>query len=589
MAQETNFVDNNIAQLVAIRELISEKLGEMGTSSSEQAQAIIEAIQAIKVVADNIKIDAGTINLSTDEVEGLLRALDTTLHDIVQTINSLFEELKSDNVDNTTAIENVISDLIVSVTDFKTSVSKLISDNNSNVLDGISDAADAIKLTINTRSSLNIDAINSFKQSTEQYFDDLLAKLGDIITTLNTNNAAAITKITENTTRVVDKENEISNKVTQFQTDAINALDTLNTSITTFRTKYEIKIDGVKSLLESNHTELITKLDETKIEQHADSITSNEKLDNIKTAIETFNTDEDTRDSGLKKDLFFKLDNAITLLEDIKNSNDVNDELLAAINNIKLTAESISLNADSINLNTDQVEAKLDDIIVALGTYTGSGDGSSMRGLLLNLQNILNSISTSIASSNNKLDETNAKLDIENTNSAANKTAIAAIKSELESVADEVAINGTNIEDIKLALGGNNEDTIKAAIDNITSKLANGDGSIAVILSAIKTLLNSALYINTTSVTEYIKGIQQYSVFLSTINDRLNDIKNLMADVLTHISTTNSLLSDIKTNTATQSTVSVDKESVVAALNEPGNNVITQYTDFQAGAGNSTI
>lgn len=54
------------------------------TNNGTDTKSIVDAINAIKVTAESIKIDAGTINLSTDEVEGLLKTSNTNL----QTINS---------------------------------------------------------------------------------------------------------------------------------------------------------------------------------------------------------------------------------------------------------------------------------------------------------------------------------------------------------------------------------------------------------------------------------------------------------------------------------------------------------------------
>lgn len=52
------------------------------TNDGTNTQSIVDAINAIKVTAESIKIDAGTINLSTDEVEDLLKASNANTNNI---------------------------------------------------------------------------------------------------------------------------------------------------------------------------------------------------------------------------------------------------------------------------------------------------------------------------------------------------------------------------------------------------------------------------------------------------------------------------------------------------------------------------
>lgn len=78
--EQTNAVTNQL--ITDIKTIVD----NIKTNNGTDTQSIIDAINAIKVTADNIKIDASTINLSTDEVEGLLKTGNTTVKNIYDSL-----------------------------------------------------------------------------------------------------------------------------------------------------------------------------------------------------------------------------------------------------------------------------------------------------------------------------------------------------------------------------------------------------------------------------------------------------------------------------------------------------------------------
>lgn len=86
MGQETHYYNNVIAQLIAIRD---------ETSKNEQFAAkldeVISAIKDIKITTEAISVEAGTINLNTDELEKLIK----DLNDNIIVINNNIEEFNT--------------------------------------------------------------------------------------------------------------------------------------------------------------------------------------------------------------------------------------------------------------------------------------------------------------------------------------------------------------------------------------------------------------------------------------------------------------------------------------------------------------
>lgn len=123
MAQDIYYNDI-VAQLVELRNKIGESGGGSGeggggtidTSKLEaKLDEVIKAVKEIKVSTDNISVEAGTINLSTDELEGLLKTVNTNLGIINDNINEFDTNTQTKVAAVIKSIEDNIYTLVTSV------------------------------------------------------------------------------------------------------------------------------------------------------------------------------------------------------------------------------------------------------------------------------------------------------------------------------------------------------------------------------------------------------------------------------------------------------------------------------------------
>lgn len=116
MAQDIYYNDI-IAQLVELRNKIGE--GGGGTIDTSKLEAkldeVIKAVKEIKVSTDSISVEAGTINLSTDELEGLLKTVNTNLGIINDNINEFDTNTQTKVAAVIKSIEDNIYTLVTSV------------------------------------------------------------------------------------------------------------------------------------------------------------------------------------------------------------------------------------------------------------------------------------------------------------------------------------------------------------------------------------------------------------------------------------------------------------------------------------------
>lgn len=123
MAQDIYYNDI-VAQLVELRNKIGEGGGGSGeggggtidTSKLEaKLDEVIKAVKEIKVSTDSISVEAGTINLSTDELEGLLKTVNTNLGIINDNINEFDTNTQTKVAAVIKSIEDNIYTLVTSV------------------------------------------------------------------------------------------------------------------------------------------------------------------------------------------------------------------------------------------------------------------------------------------------------------------------------------------------------------------------------------------------------------------------------------------------------------------------------------------
>lgn len=618
MAQETNYPNNVIAQLIAIRQLLEDSgIGEGGASKEVDLSGVIEAI-------NNIKLQADTINLNTDDLETLLGEVKTILSNNHTEIKSADATQREAII---TAIESSCADVIAMFTvegedgettnliaeineAIKTNISSLLTDVKTNTA-GITTAVESVK-----------NSIDTIKTSTDG--------VKTAVETLNEDNA-------------------------ERHTNLIETVEDIGTSVDTLKTDIDNRDDARIVLLNTLAGNLVSKLGEIKTADGTNTEAINAKIAEVISSLTTNGEAVDGNFTDLTELLTNKFRDLQLLLEAIKNKDDVNEELLDAINNIKLVADSISLNADTINLNTDEVEALLNSLKSAIGTYEGAEDGGSMRGLLLKTYDLINTgikpLLTIVSTKSSQLDKLEAiakylgeqGVESDNSNTVRGYLKsildnLAAIKPSLiqniggsdtgimeyleyfdekfgfplESVVPDVS--GKIREQLK-AIGTSTQNT-KTSITELANLIglalgenlnSNKTGTVREQLAKIieditlsdtfksdiqKQMEQGGIPMNLLNLLQYYFVSLGYGEDSTTLKSQITSISNNLVNIMTK---TNAIVTKFDTLLDKMDNLIiaiggdvVTKDEVLAALNsEDGDNIVTKYVDFQGGSGNS--
>lgn len=221
MAQETHYYNNVIAQLVELRKDMTAQGESSSESLDKKFDEVIDAIKKIQVTADNIKVDAGTINLSTDEVESLLRTVNTNLGIINDNLDEFDTNIQTALTDFSTDVKTEFSNLSTFLTSTLTTLTTNIGNNNTVLISKL----ESNRIDLNTNMETNTDSII------------------DAVTT----NTTTLKKVTEDEVRSFKDANH---------TD----LDTINTTLETINTNIDTEITALKTNDNTNQAVLVEKL-----------------------------------------------------------------------------------------------------------------------------------------------------------------------------------------------------------------------------------------------------------------------------------------------------------------------------------------
>lgn len=128
----------------------------------------------------------------------------------------------------------------------------------------------------------------------------------------------------------------------------------------------------------------------------------------------------------------------IKILEKQGGESSDNDSIITKLDNLITAVSNIKISAESVNLNTDEVEDKLDGVINAIGV----------------LATKLDTINTTLA----KLDTINTNISSSNAINTIIKTDVATIKSDVATVKTNTATTATNT------------DATNTSVKNLTNK-----------------------------------------------------------------------------------------------------------------------
>jgi len=566
-----------------------EALIEMLQTQLDELIKIYGAVDGLELTTENIRIEAGQINLNTDQVETLL----TQINDLIalkgsDCANALFvkdcgtqdllDKLQEviDAINTTSADEQAILNSI----DTKLDELILIKDElvkANTTLDGIKVDTALINtnlLEVIAKLDLQITALN-----------DLKALVTDTNVKLDTANATLNTISTDIALIKADIAT-IKADVAEIKTDVKSILVKLDTIITSLTT-IDGKLNDVIAGLETINTTLQTEFDQTQT-----------KLDELKASIE------------FAQGVFQPVDCdgvAVGAEENVLKTIVLNNQL-TTICNVQELADAINAGGKDYTGVLNSIDEKLDDL-------------SLIRAELVTANSTLTDIKTNTDEANVKLGEMIAKLDAQIVLLTDLKAEAIAGNVKLEDIKTLLGTIDANIVTIKndLALIKADIADIKIGVQSIDNKLDNVITSLTSIEEKLNTIHDDLVTINTTLQTEFdqtqakldeliaavndkgsdctkkifvsdcdkqeyldaLKAIEDaisgnttnYTDVLNSIDTKLNDLSLIKAELIS----ANTTLSDIKTNTAATNT---KLDSVLVKLDSQ----ITLLTDIKAEA-----
>lgn len=306
MEQGASYYDKVVAQLVALRKEISNGNGVDpvdGSVLEKKLDDVIKAINEIKITTDNISVEAGTINLSTDELETLLKTVNTNLGVINDNINEFDTNIQTELVTFTNTIKDEFAKLIADNTTKNTALITKLTDEFTKLNKIISDKIDENK-------TLNETKFDTYGELNHEDLILLKDKLDLIKTTIET---------------------ELNDLQTGSDTNKDDIVTKLNTIIATIGDVSSPIEGSIASNIVSSKDAIVGAITNASSTGGTTSAVTNQLITDIKTLVDTIKTNNGTDAQSI----------------------------VDAINDIKVTAESIKIDADTINLSTDEVEALL--------------------------------------------------------------------------------------------------------------------------------------------------------------------------------------------------------------------------------------
>lgn len=454
MAQETHYYNNVIAQLVELRKDMTSQGESNQESLNKKFNEVIEAIKKIQVTADNIKVEAGTINLSTDEVEELLRTVNTNLGIINDNLDQFDTNIKTELTAFSDAVKDEFSNLSTFLTTTLTQLTTDIGNNNTTLINKL----ESNRVDLNTNMKTNTDSIVEIVTTNTTTLKKSIEDASKTITDGSNDTLDYFKSKIEDFPHVLGGPplnffEVLINYLTgsscdgKYQLGIGNLLSSMSAHNTTFHDLSTIhmmnidgattnalpKLDSIIAAINNNFggtsgtppvegsiayilTDILSKLN-GQINPgtiSAQTVSISKLVENL---VENDNGYYNMRTSQLNTH-HTALIEKLTAINTTDNTNA--QSIIDAINAIKVTAESIKIDAGTINLSTDEVEdllknsnTKLDSIIAAIIPADPINE-STIIDILNNILNNSNSNSEFIV--NNIKSEFTKLKDNDNTN-----------------------------------------------------------------------------------------------------------------------------------------------------------------------------
>lgn len=290
MGQETHYYNNVIAQLVELRDETKKGNEETQAGMTAKLDEVIDAIEKIQVTAENIKIEAGTINLSTNEVEALLKNVNTNLGIINSNINEFDTNVNTELEKFITAVQTEFTTFTNFIIEQNAANKTLLTEEFVKLTTNIDKEFDKLILVLNNNHDAIIntvaDEFTKLKTDNATNKDEIVKSITDEFTKLNTNIDTELDalKINDNTNNnvIIEKLNttitQIGDITSPVEGSIAKLIRTINDNLTNSGTDNETNLTALKTAIETASSEIQNII-------AAKSDLSNAQLENINTVL----------------------------------------------------------------------------------------------------------------------------------------------------------------------------------------------------------------------------------------------------------------------------------------------------------------
>jgi hypothetical protein len=305
---------------------------------------IYGAVDGLELTTENIKIEAGQINLNTNEVESLLTQ-----------INNLIA-LKGSDCNNALFVKDCgtqdILDKLQEVIDALNTNSQseqLLLSSIDTKLDELAEIKDELVIANSTLIGIktNTDTINTNLITVIDKLDTQISALEDLkvlVTETNTELSTANTTLNTISTDVALIKSDVStikSDISEIKTDVKSIITKLDTIITSL-TNIETKLDSIVTELQTINTTLQTEFDQTQV-----------KLDVINTTLESSLTSFQAKDCS----------GADIGTPEVAQKSVILNKITTTICNVDEITDPI---VDIIKTESDETQVKLDEVKEAI-------------------------------------------------------------------------------------------------------------------------------------------------------------------------------------------------------------------------------
>ncbi len=399
---------------------------------------IYGAVDGLELTTENIRIEAGQINLSTDEVEALL----TQIKDLIALRGSDCANATFTKDCDRQALLDKIGEVVTAL-NTNSQAEQLLLTSIDTELDELENIKAELVTANTTLTNIKTDTatINANLEIVIEKLDlqvtaleDLKVLVTETNTQLTTANATLVTISTDIATIKTDI-GLIKTDVSEIKTDVKTIITKLETVVTSL-TAIETKLDTVVTELQTINTTLQTEFDQTQT-----------KLDEIKEAIEL-------KGSDCANAVFTKDCDRQALLDKL-------DELIDATEagNIDYTALLTSIDNKASNLATIVTELQTaNTTLTGIKTDT-TATNTKLDSLITKATEQLTElqgIKSEIVAGNLKLDQIVTKLTNIDTNINTIKADVALIKADISEIKADVKLAVTALNNIETLIEASN-------------------------------------------------------------------------------------------------------------------------------------